>query len=106
MDKIKIFIATDDAIFQEGLNQFLQDEEDLECLAKPTTGEDTIRLAKVLRAAARGVSNKEIGSELGISERTVQTHLVNISRKLDVNSRTEAVLRALKEGWLELDDLP
>ena len=226
MDKIKVFIATDDTIFQEGLYQFIQDEEDLECMAKPTNGEDTVRLAKeflpdvvimdldmplsdrraqagqaveivrqlkaahppvailmvmahgfgpslfvslqagvagyllkktaprelinavrslcageavfnleavnelidnlasdksadtksleqlrpreveVLKAAARGIGNKEIGSELGISERTVQTHLVNIFRKLDVSSRTEAVLQGLKQGWLRLDDLP
>lgn len=64
------------------------------------------REVEVLRAAAKGISNKEIGIELGISERTVQTHLVNIFRKLDVGSRTEAVLQALKEGWLKLDDLP
>jgi len=64
------------------------------------------REVEVLKAAARGIGNKEIGSELGISERTVQTHLVNIFRKLDVSSRTEAVLQGLKQGWLRLDDLP
>jgi DNA-binding NarL/FixJ family response regulator len=36
----------------------------------------------------------------------VQSHLVNIFRKLGVNSRTEAVLSAVKKGWLNLDDLP
>jgi NarL family two-component system response regulator LiaR len=225
MGRIRILVATDDEIFQEGLCRFLEDEEDLECVARAANGEDAIRLAKelmpdvaiidvgmpllnptaevthaaevasqikaahpaivmlmvsaygfqptmlasleagasgyllkktsaqelisavrslysgkavfdledisklighlgankgvtiggiaplrsreveVLRVAAKGASNKAIASELGISERTVQTHMVNIFRKLEVSSRTEAVLRALREGWLTLDDL-
>jgi len=64
------------------------------------------RELEVLRVAARGLSNKEISHELSISVFTVQTHMVNILQKLDANSRTEAVLRALKEGWLTMDDLP
>jgi two-component system, NarL family, response regulator LiaR len=62
------------------------------------------RELQVLNLAARGSSNKEIGNQLSISERTVQTHLVNVFRKLQVNSRTEAIIRALKEGWLVLDE--
>ncbi|MDY6911708.1 MAG: response regulator transcription factor, partial [Chloroflexota bacterium] len=64
------------------------------------------REIEVLRMAAKGKTNKEIAQELYISERTVQTHFINIFRKLNVGSRTEAVLHALKEGWLALDDLP
>jgi len=64
------------------------------------------RELEVLKLAAKGMTNKEIAEELFISERTVQSHLVNIFRKLDVGSRTEAVLHALREGWLTLDDLP
>jgi DNA-binding NarL/FixJ family response regulator len=64
------------------------------------------RELEVLNLAAKGVGNKEIATKLSISERTVQTHLVNVFRKLHVNSRTEAVLYALKEGWLNMDDLP
>jgi DNA-binding NarL/FixJ family response regulator len=71
-----------------------------------TLGQLRPREIEVLKAAAKGISNKEIGSELSISERTVQTHLVNIFRKLNANSRTEAVLIALKEGLIKLDDLP
>ncbi len=63
------------------------------------------RELQILDLAAQGKVNKEIGNELSISERTVQTHLVNIFRKLRVNSRTEAIIRALKEGWLVLEDL-
>lgn len=64
------------------------------------------RELEVLRLAARGASNREIGEELGISERTIQSHMVNIFRKLGVGSRTEAVLHALREGWINLNDLP
>ena len=69
-------------------------------------GELHRREIQVLKLAARGLSNKGIAGELGISERTVQAHMVNIFKKLEVGSRTEAVLRALREGWLSLDDLP
>jgi len=59
----------------------------------------------VLKLAAKGMSNKEIAGALSISVRTVQAHLVNVFTKLEVNSRTEAVVRALREGWFTLDDL-
>ncbi len=219
MGKIKVLVADDHPAFREGLCRLLEDEKDLECVAKSSNGEETIRLAKellpdvaiidiampgingieaakqikaacpaiailmisaygyesyivaslqagaagyllkdvplrelvnairfvhagetvlnfkaagkilrrlaagrdekrrgleelhrreleVLKLAAKGLSNKEIAAELVISERTVQTHLVNIFKKLEVGSRTEAVLHALKEGWLSPDDLP
>jgi DNA-binding NarL/FixJ family response regulator len=58
----------------------------------------------VLRLAGQGHTNKAIGLELGISDRTVQGHLANIYGKLGVSSRTEAVTRALKLGWIVLDE--
>lgn len=64
------------------------------------------REVEVLKLAAKGMTNKEIATNLGISERTVQTHIFNILRRLGVGSRTEAVLHALREGWFTLDDLP
>jgi len=226
MEKIKVIVVTDDACFQEGLCRFITEEDDLVCVAKVVSGDDTIKLVEelrpdvvimdldiqlhssssaighaievakqiksanpstailmvsaygyqqslfaslqagvagyllkktaphefisaihslcsgeavfdleavtkligslatnkgkemkamarlrpreveLLRVAAKGLTNKEIASELGISQRTVQTHLVNIFRKMECNSRTEAVLHALREGWLSLDDLP
>lgn len=57
----------------------------------------------VLKLAARGLSNQEIAGELCLSIRTVQGHLGHIFNKLQVNSRTEAVVRALKEGWITLE---
>jgi two-component system, NarL family, response regulator LiaR len=64
------------------------------------------RELEVLKLTAKGMSNKAIARELGIAERTVETHMVNIFKKLKAGSRTEAVLRAVKEGWITSDDLP
>jgi DNA-binding NarL/FixJ family response regulator len=64
------------------------------------------REMEVLRLAATGVSNKDIARQLFLSPRTVQVHLGNIFSKLGVASRTEAVLYALRKGWLTLEDLP
>jgi DNA-binding NarL/FixJ family response regulator len=63
------------------------------------------REVQVIRLAAMGMSNRMIGSQLHISESTVATHFVHIFRKLGVQSRTEAVTRALSEGWLIASDL-
>jgi DNA-binding NarL/FixJ family response regulator len=60
----------------------------------------TDREIEVLRLAARGLTNRAIGHELGISHRTVQGHLANIYGKMGVNSRTEAVTEALRRGWI------
>ena len=59
----------------------------------------------VLNIAARGFSNQEIADELCLSLRTVQAHLGHIFNKLQVSSRTEAVVRAIKEGWVSVDNL-
>ncbi|MDX1619463.1 MAG: response regulator transcription factor [Nitriliruptorales bacterium] len=66
----------------------------------------TDRELEVLRLAASGRSNKEIGADLDLSPRTVQVHLSNAFSKLDVASRTEAVIQALKRGWITLEELP
>lgn len=62
------------------------------------------RELEVLRLAGRGYSNKAIAQELVISPRTVQAHMANIFSKLRVGSRTEAVLHAVRLGWLTLED--
>ena len=64
------------------------------------------REMEVLKLATRGLSNQDIADELCLSLRTVQAHLGHIFNKLKVSSRTEAVVRALKEGWITLDDIP
>lgn len=60
----------------------------------------------VVRLASQGLSNQDIADKLVLSLRTVQAHFSHIFNKLDVSSRTEAVVRALKEGWVTLDDVP
>jgi two-component system, NarL family, response regulator LiaR len=63
------------------------------------------REIEVIKLTAGGKRNKEIAFALHISERTVQSHMVNIFSKLNVNSRIEAVMQAFKEGWLDRCDL-
>ncbi len=75
---------------------------------KPATAAEQVeplseREIEVLRLAAQGLTNKAIGQTLQISDRTVQGHLASIYGKLAVASRTEAVTKALKLGWIVLD---
>lgn len=58
----------------------------------------------VLRLAARGLPNKEIARRMNLSIRTVHSHLANIFMKMHVGSRTEAVLLALRQGMIALQD--
>lgn len=60
----------------------------------------TDRELEVLTLVAQGFTNKAIGVQLGISDRTVQGHLAHIFSKLHAGSRTEAVMRAMSLGWL------
>lgn len=60
----------------------------------------TERELGVLRLVGKGLSNKQIGKKLFISDRTVQAHLSNIFSKLGVSSRTEAVMHAVRKGWI------
>lgn len=63
------------------------------------------REQEVLLLAGRGLSSKEVASQLIISERTVQTHLASIYDKLGARNKTEALLLALKYGVVTLEDL-
>jgi DNA-binding NarL/FixJ family response regulator len=72
-------------------------------LAERVSGEAlSPREIEVLRRMAVGKSNKEIGTELFISEGTVKTHIKSIFSKLDVVSRTEAVATANRRGLIQL----
>ncbi|TFG44870.1 MAG: response regulator transcription factor [Dehalococcoidia bacterium] len=66
----------------------------------------TEREMEVLKLAAKGVNNRDIAEQLFLSSRTVQTHLSNIFKKLNVASRTEAILYGLKRGWFYMEELP
>jgi len=91
-------------IARKVLNRFVSSSE------KAKKGEPSEALTQremdILRLVTRGLSNKEIADELFLSMRTVQGHLGSIFSKLGVGSRTEAVVRALKEGWITLHDVP
>jgi len=63
----------------------------------------TPRELATLRLTADGKANKEIANELGISERTVKTHLGHLFEKLGVSSRTEAIKVATRRGLVRLD---
>ncbi len=60
----------------------------------------TERELEILRLVGKGLTNKEIGHKLFISDRTVQAHLSNIFSKLGVGSRTEAAMYAVRRGWV------
>jgi DNA-binding NarL/FixJ family response regulator len=62
----------------------------------------TERELEVLGLLARGLANKQIAVELGISEHTVKFHVSSIYTKLDVTNRTEAVRAGLRGGWIAL----
>lgn len=62
------------------------------------------REMEVLLCVVRGMSNKEIAGLLGISHQTVKNHVTAVLRKFGVEDRTQAVVYALKRGWVQLHD--
>ena len=83
-------------------------------LVKHMTGRDRVdvnpaehltrRELQVLRLVAKRMSNRDIAHHLGLTEGTVKGHCVHIFSKMGVSSRTEAVLEAIKRGWVSLED--
>lgn len=63
----------------------------------------TSREQEVLQLLSRGLNNQAIAEALYVSDRTVQAHLTNIFAKMGVSSRLEAVLTAIRRGWLTLE---
>jgi DNA-binding NarL/FixJ family response regulator len=68
-------------------------------------GQLTARELEILKWAARGLSNKEISEKLFISLRTVKAHLTNIFNKLGCGSRTDAIVKGLKQGYIDLEEM-
>lgn len=62
----------------------------------------TSRELEVLQLLAQGMNNRAIAESMSVSERTVHAHLSNIFAKMGVSSRLEAVLGAIRRGWLTL----
>jgi NarL family two-component system response regulator LiaR len=69
-----------------------------------TTDPLSERELEVLKLVARGMSNQEIADTLVVGEATVRSHVSAILRKLQLASRTQAALYALREGLVSLDD--
>ena len=66
----------------------------------PLTG----REVEILDCIARGRSNKQIAMDLNISDQTVKNHITAILRKLNVNDRTQAVIYAMRHGWIRVSE--
>jgi DNA-binding NarL/FixJ family response regulator len=86
--------ALDPAVTRKLMNSLFKKPEQVP--GEPLTD----RELDVLRLAAKGFTNKAIGMQLGISDRTVQGHLAHIFDKMQATSRTEAVMRAVSLGWI------
>ncbi|NOY98418.1 MAG: response regulator transcription factor [Chloroflexi bacterium] len=89
--------ALDASILQKMMSQISTAKQ--APLVERLTGRET----EVLTLVGKGYTNKAIGVQLGISDRTVQGHLAHIFNKLQAGSRTEAVMRAVSLGWLPPD---
>lgn len=74
---------------------------------KGATSEENLtdRESEVLRLAASGMANRAIGARLDLSVRTVEAHLSHVFKKLEVGSRSEAIVYGLRQGWFTIDDL-
>lgn len=66
-----------------------------------STQKPTPRELDVLRLLAKGWTNVQIAHKLNIAERTVRFHIENLFTRLDVESRTEAVVKAIRLGWID-----
>src|SRR5436309_1606432 len=100
---IRILIADDHPIVREGLTAVLETQPDFAIGGAAALPEQlTERELEVLRQLAKGRQNKEIATELWISERTVKFHVSAILAKLGVGNRTEAVSKAAQLGLVEL----
>ena len=66
----------------------------------------TDRQLEILVHVARGRTNREIGSVLNISERTVRNHMRTINKKLSTGDRTRAVVVAIESGWIAIPIRP
>ena len=62
------------------------------------------REVEILDNIAQGMTNKQVAYALSISEQTVKNHMSSILRKLSVNDRTQAVVYAMRQGWIRMPE--
>jgi DNA-binding NarL/FixJ family response regulator len=96
----QVFTAQELAVWLR--NQSVGAQDFAEQLDEPPFQPLSEREMEVLGCMARGLSNKEIATALGISHQTVKNHVTSILHKLGVEDRTQAVLYALRYGWVRL----
>lgn len=97
--------ALDPLVTQKVVAQFMNGKSLPDVMAQVSEEMDglTSRELEVLRLVGQGLTNKEVAQQLYISDRTVQAHLSSIFSKLQVASRTEAVMYAIRKGWITVD---
>lgn len=93
-------LTTRPKLAEQVLHQFqeLSWRSEAEAIIAPLTPRET----EILNYIARGYLNKQIASELDISEQTIKNHVTSILRKLNANARTEAVVVAIKQGLISI----
>ena len=74
--------------------------------AQPIFAPLSPREVEILDNIAQGMTNKEVAYALAISEQTVKNHMSSILRKLSVNDRTQAVVYAIRQGWIRVEEQP
>jgi DNA-binding NarL/FixJ family response regulator len=78
--------------------QVLSQRQEVESLISPLTSRET----EVVDYMAQGYANKQIAAQLNISEQTIKNHVTSILSKLDANARTEAVVKAISRGIIDI----
>ena len=72
--------------------------------AQPIFAPLSPREVEILDNIAQGMTNKQVAYALSISEQTVKNHMSSILRKLSVNDRTQAVVYAMRQGWIKIPE--
>jgi DNA-binding NarL/FixJ family response regulator len=72
--------------------------------AQPIFAPLSPREVEILDNIAQGMTNKQVAYALSISEQTVKNHMSSILRKLAVNDRTQAVVYAMRQGWIKMPE--
>ena len=72
--------------------------------AQPIFAPLSPREVEILDNIAQGMTNKQVAYALSISEQTVKNHMSSILRKLAVNDRTQAVVYAMRQGWIRMPE--